>query len=110
MSEGGLNSKGVAFMTFSAVLTVFGGSKIQGNIPWVAPACADCPRFLVLGSGASDCSAGLHFALRVLGHCLDLLPTAPPPPVQKRDAQHMFSQHRAARAEKYSTMRKLWWV
>ena len=24
--------------------------KIQGNTPWVAPACADCPDFLVLGS------------------------------------------------------------
>ena len=43
----------------------------QGNTPWVAPACADCPGFLVLGFcscpgfhlglGASDCSPGLEF-------------------------------------------------
>ena len=38
----------------------------------------------------------LHGPLDV---CLDLLPAAPPPPVQKRDAQHMFLQHRGARAE-----------
>ena len=31
--------------------------------------------------------------------CLDLLPAAPRPPMQKRDAQHMFLQHRGARAE-----------
>ena len=35
--------------------------------------------------------------------CLDLLPAAPRPPMQKRDAQHMFLQHRGARAE-----RRLW--
>ena len=29
----------------------------------------------------------------------DLLPAAPPPPVQKRDAQHMFLQHRGAHAD-----------
>ena len=28
-----------------------------------------------------------------------LLPAATPPPVQKRDAQHMFLQHRGARAD-----------
>ena len=37
--------------------------------------------------------------LWALGHCLDLLPAAPPPPAQKRDAQHMFLQHRGAHAE-----------
>ena len=31
--------------------------------------------------------------------CLDLLPAAPPPPVQKRDAQHMVLQHRGAHGE-----------
>ena len=31
--------------------------------------------------------------------CLDLLPAAPLPPVQKRDAQHMFLQHRGAHAD-----------
>ena len=30
---------------------------------------------------------------------MDLLPAAPPPPVQKRDAQQMFLQHRGAHAE-----------
>ena len=31
---------------------------------------------------------------------MGLLPAAPPPPVQKRDAQHMFLQHGGAHAEK----------
>ena len=39
----------------------------------------------------------LHGPLDV---CLDLLPAAPLPPVQKRDAQHKFLQHRGARADK----------
>ena len=30
---------------------------------------------------------------------MDLLPAAPPPPVQKRDAQHVFLQHRGAQAK-----------
>ena len=32
--------------------------------------------------------------------CLDLLPAAPLPPVQKRDARHMFLQHRGAHADR----------
>ena len=28
----------------------------QGNTPWVAPACADCPGFLVLGSAPAPAS------------------------------------------------------
>ena len=32
--------------------------------------------------------------------CLDLLPAAPLPPMQKRDTQHMLLQHRGAHAEK----------
>ena len=45
--------------------------RFQGNTPWVAPSCTDCPGFLVLGSapahgfhlglGASDYSPGLAF-------------------------------------------------
>ena len=31
--------------------------------------------------------------------CLDLLPAAPRPPMQKRDAQHMFLQHRGSRTD-----------
>ena len=58
-----------------------------------------CPGFH-LGLGAPRIvSLGWHFAVRALGHCLDLLTTTPPPPAQKRDAQHMFLQHRGARAE-----------
>ena len=34
-----------------------------------------------------------------LGNCLDLLPAAPHPHVQKRAAQHTFLQHRGAHAE-----------
>ena len=43
----------------------------QGKTPWVAPACAECPGFRVLGAplapgfrlcvGASDCAPGLAF-------------------------------------------------
>ena len=38
--------------------------------------------------------------------CLDLLPAAPLPPVQKRHAQHMFLQHRGAHAEKHININK----
>ena len=31
--------------------------------------------------------------------CMDLLPAAPLPPMQKQDAQHMFLQHRGAHAD-----------
>ena len=31
-------------------------SKNQGNTPWVAPACADCPGFLVLDSAPAPAS------------------------------------------------------
>ena len=31
-------------------------SQIQGKTPWVAPACADCPGFLVLGSAPDPVS------------------------------------------------------
>ena len=34
--------------------------------------------------------------------CLDLLPAAPPPPVQKWDTQHMFLQHRGAQADHWT--------
>ena len=60
------------------------------------PGFCSCPGFH-LGLGASDCSFGLAFCFTGLGHCLDLLPAAFPPPVQKRDAQHMFLQHRGTR-------------
>ena len=72
--------------------------------PWVAPACADCPGFLVWvlllprpppsARSLRLCpwaSILLHGPLDI---CLDLLPATPPPPVQNRDAQHMFLQHR----------------
>ena len=29
---------------------------LKGNAPWVAPACADCPGFLVLGSAPAPAS------------------------------------------------------
>ena len=71
--------------------TVIGTGNYQGNAPWVAPACADCPGFLVLGSAPAPTAtlvsepqivplASAFFAVRALGDCLDLLPAAPPPP------------------------------
>ena len=30
--------------------------KVSGNTPWVAPVCADCPGFLVLGSAPAPAS------------------------------------------------------
>ena len=33
---------------------------------------------------------GLAFCFMALGHCLDVVPAAPLPPMQERDAQHMF--------------------
>ena len=54
------------------------------------PRCCSCPGFR-LRLGASDCSPGLAFCFMApLGKFLDLLPAAPLPPMQKRDAQHMF--------------------
>ena len=57
--------------------------------PWLPPSPRSfklfpCPSIL------------LHWPLDI---CLDLLPAAPRPPMQKRDAQHMLLQHRGARAE-----------
>ena len=37
--------------------------------------------------------------------CSDLLPTAPLPPVQKRDAQHKFSQHEGAHTDATGSQR-----
>ena len=41
--------------------------------------------------------------------CSDLLPAAPPPPVQKQDAQHMFLQHRGGTRTRSTTMRICCW-
>ena len=63
------------------------------------PGCCSCPG-LHLRLRASDCAPGLAFCFDgPLDICLDLLSEIPPPPVQKRDAQHMFLQHRGAHAE-----------
>ena len=77
--------------------------------PWVDPACADCPGFwswvlLMPRPPPSSRSLILCPWASILLHgpldtCSDLLPASPPPPVQKRDAQHMFLQHRGARGE-----------
>ena len=58
-------------------------------LPWLPPSS----RSLRLFPWASIL---LHGPLDI---CLDLLPAAPLPPVQKPDAQHMFLQHRGAHAE-----------
>ena len=58
-------------------------------LPWPPPSS----RSLRLCPWASPL---LHGPLDI---CLDLLPAAPPPPVQKRDAQHKFLQHRGAHTE-----------
>ena len=81
----------------------------QEKTPWVAPACADCPGFLVLGSAPAPASTWsrilrlypwasslLYGALgQIAWICCPQLPRH----VQKRDAQHMFLQHRGAHAE-----------
>ena len=69
----------------------------QAKTPWVAPACADCPGFLVWvlllpRPPPSARSLRLCPCASILLHgpldiCLDLLPATPPPPVQNRDAQ-----------------------
>ena len=74
---------------------------LLGKTPWVDQACADCPGFLVPAAGgalppelhprASGCVP--EIAVVFMGPSskfLDLLPPAPLPPVQKRDAQHTF--------------------
>ena len=84
------------------------GPKIEHKLFRVDSACAHCPGFLVLAAPAPAstsvsepqivplASILLHEPLDI---CLDLLPAAPLPPVQKRDAQHMFLQHRGAHTE-----------
>ena len=59
--------------------------------------------FPVLGAhpGASESAPGLGICFHgPLGKFLDLLPPASLPPVQKRDAQHMFLQHKGSHTEK----------
>ena len=61
-----------------------------------APGCCSCPGFR-LCLGASDCSPWASILLHgPLDICLDVVPALPyhPAPVQKREAQHMFLQHR----------------
>ena len=65
----------------------------QQKTPWVDSACADCPGFLVRGAADAPpppssrsislcpwASILLHGPLNI---CLDLLPAAPPPPIQQ---------------------------
>ena len=87
--------------------------RSQGKTPWVDQACADCPDFPVLGAGGarppklhpevtrtSDCAPELAFAFMVHSSTfLDLLPPAPLPPMQKREAQHKSLQHKGAHTE-----------
>ena len=50
-----------------------------------------------LHPGVSQCAPGLAFAfMDPSSEFLDLLPPAFLPPVQKRDAQHMFLQHKGS--------------
>ena len=53
---------------------------------------------------------GKHFASWALGHLLGFaaLPAAAPPPIQKRDAQHKFLQHREAHAYSPGNAVKSW--
>ena len=80
----------------------------EAETPWVDSACA-LLTVLVLGSGVlllpqlppSSRSFRLIPWASILLHgpvdiCLDLLPAAPLPPVQKQDAQHKFLQRRGA--------------
>ena len=82
-----------------------GGFGARWKTPWVEQACSDCPGFLVSGAGdaptsrASSSSLGLCFWTSICFHgpsseFLDLLPPASLLPVQKRDAQHKFLQHK----------------
>ena len=91
------------------------GPQNQGKTPWVDQSCADCPGFPVLGAGDATSRASSR-SLRVcpwssicfhgaLGKFLDLLPPASLPPVQNRDAQHMFLQHKGSHADKSQSYR-----
>ena len=77
---------------------------VQGKTPWVDQSCADCPGFLVLGAGdapppdlhpgASECAPGLAFAFTAFGQILGFAAPSFPTTRPKRDAQHMFLQHK----------------
>ena len=65
------------------------------------PGCCSCPGFH-LRLGTSDCSRGLAFCfMGTWTFAWICCPQRPLPPVQKRDAQHMFLQHRG-RKRRYS--------
>ena len=60
-------------------------------LPWLPPFVSE-PQIVPLAQ---------HLLYGPLDICLDLLPAAPPPSMQKRDAQHMLLQHRGARTDSY---------
>ena len=63
--------------------------------------CCSCPGFH-LRLGASDCFPWANILLHgPLGISLNLLPAATLPPLQKRDAQHVFLQHRGTHADPF---------
>ena len=83
----------------------------QASRPWTfaTSLCADCPRCLVLAAAAAPPPPA--FQIRIAAQLasaskngtldirLDLLPADPSePPVQERDAQHKFVQHKGAHA------------
>ena len=83
-----------AQIEFQAVFPFF------GKDPWGHSACTDRPDFLVLGAAPAPASIFVSEPQIVplasillhgpLDSYLDLLPAAPLPPVQNRDAQHKF--------------------
>ena len=89
-----------------------GINNIQGKTHWADSACADCPGFFVLGAAPAQAPPPSSQSLRLFPWASILLhggpwtsfaciccPQLPLPPVQKRDAQHMFLKHGGAHAE-----------
>ena len=71
--------------------------NLQGKAAWVAPACADCPGFMVQGDAGAPVPElyhepqtvplNLHLLHGPFKHILGSAAPAPLPPVQKREAQ-----------------------
>ena len=98
------NGSLTAPIAFTYSLQHTSSGHYQGKTPWVDSACADCLVFsswvlLLPRLPPSSRSLRLFPWASLLLHgpldiCLDLLPAAPLPPVQIKDAQHKFLQHK----------------
>ena len=88
-------------------------ATLQGNTPWVAPACADCPGFLVLVSAPAPATTLVSKPQIVpwasillygpLGIAWVCCPQLPHHPCKNGTHSTMFLEHKGAHAERYAS-------